>query len=67
MVVFAAILALSVLIGALVILVAVAISKQNSESSEENEQNKDADSTSKWTRSRKVVFVSIKFIHKMFV
>lgn len=46
---FAALIALSVLIGALVIIVAMAIGKQKRESSEENEEKKDADSTSKWT------------------
>ncbi|ROL54269.1 Transducin beta-like protein 2 [Anabarilius grahami] len=40
---FAAIFALSVLIGALVVLVAVAVGRQKDELSEQNEQNKDTD------------------------
>lgn len=45
---FAAIFALSVLIGALVVLVAVAVGRQKGELSEQNEQNKDTDAPGKF-------------------
>lgn len=45
---FAAIFALSVLIGALVVLVAVAVGRQKGELSEQNEMNKGTDTPGKF-------------------
>lgn len=59
---FAAIFALSVLIGALVVLVAVAVGRQKGELSEQNEQNKDTDAAGKFASnfSFDVGFLSLR-------
>lgn len=58
---FAAIFALSVLIGALVLLVVVAVGRQKGELSEQNEQKKDTDAPGKCVCVSLFYFASSNF------